>query len=104
MGLGKKMTIPAFLAHVTRDFLRYGKATGLLRALGATDTDFYSHNLFDDLLVLHTARPNLNPNNAGRNTDDTHIVSASASLSIDTLLRVTYDELQPVVKLWRRSW
>jgi gamma-tubulin complex component 5 len=91
---GEETAIPVFLAHVARDVLGSGKATGLLRALGATDADIHVHQFttqsFSDLLALHTARPN-----PGRNTDDTHRVSPSVSLSTDTLSRVVYDELQP---------
>lgn len=91
---GDETTIPVFLAHVARDVLGSGKATGLLRALGATDADIHIHKFttqsFSDLLALHTALPN-----PGQNTDDAHTVSASVSLSTDTLSRVVYDELQP---------
>jgi gamma-tubulin complex component 5 len=82
-------TIPIFLAHVARDVLGSGKATGLLRALGVPpstdmgrDRPFFNRS-FSNLLELHTARP----------TDTGH--DTSVSLSADTLSRVVYDELLP---------
>jgi hypothetical protein len=53
----------------------------------------HNHQLFNNLLALHTTRPNSNSNNTGQNTNDTHMVSALASLSTNTLMHVTYDEL-----------
>jgi gamma-tubulin complex component 5 len=85
-GTGEK-TIPVFLAHVAKDVLGSGKATGLLRALGVSDTDTHSFTTrpFSDLLALYTALPNAE--------GDSH--TNTVSLSTDTLSRVVYDELQP---------
>jgi gamma-tubulin complex component 5 len=76
-GEGTEM-IPVFLAHVARDVLGSGKATGLLRALGAVDHGrvYAVNRSFGDLLALHTT-------------------TTSMSLSTDTLSRVVYDELLP---------
>jgi gamma-tubulin complex component 5 len=82
-------TIPVFLAHVAKDVLGSGKATGLLRALGIPPTADKNHGRllmnqsFSDLLALHTTLPT----HTGQKT--------SVSLSTDTLSRLVYDELLP---------